>query len=345
MSSTLCVVSSAPPVTDRATAIPQTLLHETYGALLIGTSFGLMLYGLTLHQYYRYARTYRQDALRVKVLAFGIFVLETLHTVCCVAAIYYHLVSNYFNPIKLATGHWSTKLLIPVTGLSILLCQSFYALRLCRLGPEYACIGLVVVTIIAMVCEFGFVLALTIEGFRLSFHDFQHVMWLVCSLAGCAMFIDICLMGTHVAALMKSKTGYNRMDSLIDVLIIYSINAVYANSVLAVLNCRQSLSNRLLQDFELDTMETDRSRLLRDSEASFIGMNRRPGPQLSNLEFVASFGSHESREFTRESAENNSRGGAVGRDVQEVEASDSYGMYSAYLQSVSVPDASPISHT
>ncbi|KAJ3017974.1 hypothetical protein NUW54_g450 [Trametes sanguinea] len=275
-----CTVTTPP--SDPSAATPSPPLPETYGALLVGTSFGLMLYGLTLHQYYRYVRSYRQDALWVKCLALGIVygevmpiygdialtpafrVMETLHVVCCVAAVYYHLVSNYFNPASLSAGHWSTRVstqvlqlsrveqklkqrtattfsLIrsfsfrPRLGVSMLLCQSFYTLRLYRLGPDYTSFRLVVVVVIAMVCEFGFVLALTIEGYLLSFDDFQHVIWLICLLAGFSVFIDICLMGTLVAALMKSKTGYNRMDSLIDVLIIYSINAGVLTSVFALL--------------------------------------------------------------------------------------------------------------
>ncbi|KAJ2986416.1 hypothetical protein NUW54_g9776 [Trametes sanguinea] len=381
------------------------------------------LYGLTLHQYYRYVRSYRQDALWVKCLALGIVygevmpiygdialtpafrVMETLHVVCCVAAVYYHLVSNYFNPASLSAGHWSTRVstqvlqlsrveqklkqrtattfsLIrsfsfrPRLGVSMLLCQSFYTLRLYRLGPDYTSFRLVVVVVIAMVCEFGFVLALTIEGYLLSFDDFQHVIWLICLLAGFSVFIDICLMGTLVAALMKSKTGYNRMDSLIDVLIIYSINAgvltsvfalltfifaialpgnliyvafsiigvkLYANSVLAVLNCRQSLCNRMLEGFELNTLETGRSRFLRDSQST--PMTRRPTPKLSDLVFVVTFGSQDLRGLTRESIEDTGRDSVVDRDVEEVEASDCYALYSAYLELMSFPDASPISHT
>ncbi|KAI9060719.1 hypothetical protein FKP32DRAFT_1678677 [Trametes sanguinea] len=262
-------------------------------------------------------------------------------------------------------------------GVSMLLCQSFYALRLCRLGSEYASLRLVVVAIIAMVCELGFVLALTVEGYRLSFDEFRHVTWLVCMLAGFSVFIDICLMGTLVAALMKGKTGYNRMDSLIDVLIMYSINAgvltsvfalltfifaialpgnliyvafsiiaveLYANSVLAVLNCRQSLSNRMLQGFELNFLETDRSHLLRDIEAS--PMNMRPAAKVSDLVFVVTFESQDYKDFTRESTGTKAQDRVVDRDVVDSDASDCYALYSAYLQSVSVPDASPgMSHT
>ncbi|KAH9895559.1 hypothetical protein C8Q73DRAFT_611340, partial [Cubamyces lactineus] len=43
-------------------------LDNTYGALLLGTSFGLMLYGLTIHQTFRYTRLYPKDKLWLKIL-------------------------------------------------------------------------------------------------------------------------------------------------------------------------------------------------------------------------------------------------------------------------------------
>ncbi|KAI1790243.1 hypothetical protein LXA43DRAFT_1149115 [Ganoderma leucocontextum] len=44
-------------------------LDDTYGALFLGTVFGLMVYGLTVHQVYRYYRLYPNDPLVLKLLA------------------------------------------------------------------------------------------------------------------------------------------------------------------------------------------------------------------------------------------------------------------------------------
>ncbi|EIW55352.1 uncharacterized protein TRAVEDRAFT_51476 [Trametes versicolor FP-101664 SS1] len=41
---------------DLAFAIKVPALDNTFGALLLGTFLGLVLYGLTLHQGYRYTR-------------------------------------------------------------------------------------------------------------------------------------------------------------------------------------------------------------------------------------------------------------------------------------------------
>ncbi|KAL7278347.1 hypothetical protein ACG7TL_008323 [Trametes sanguinea] len=161
---------------------------------------------------------------------------------------------------------------------------------------------------VCMVCEFVDntflpLTAATVEAFRFSLGDFQHrdLNWLFSAVFGCAVLGDACLTGTLVTALARSRTGSKRTDSLIEVLIIYSINTglltsifglltfifaiilpgnliylgiavvgvkLYANSVLAVLNARKSLSNRVLHGFEMSSWGQSTARgLARDAEA------------------------------------------------------------------------------
>ncbi|KAI0350804.1 hypothetical protein OH77DRAFT_1007132 [Trametes cingulata] len=280
--------AASPPMVPPAGPPQLPALDNTLGALLLGTFLGLMLYGLTVHQTYRYWRLYPKDVSWLKCLVSGILTVETLHTTLCMIAVYYHLVTNYFKPATLLVGHWSTRLLTPTTGLTILLCQSFYAFRVYLIGPHYVYRLLVSVAIVFMVCVLGFTTAATIEGFRLSLEDFQHVSWLISAVFGCAVVVDLCLTGTLVIVLLRSRTGFKRTDSLIEVLIIYSINTglltsifgvlcfifaiilpgnlvyigisivgvkLYANSVLAVLNSRRSLSDRMLSGFEAGSFE------------------------------------------------------------------------------------------
>ncbi|KAI0326505.1 hypothetical protein GY45DRAFT_1373910 [Cubamyces sp. BRFM 1775] len=264
-------------------------LNSTYGALVLGTCFGLMLYGLTVHQTYRYGRLYPRDVKWLKGLVVGILTLETLHTTLCIIAVYYHLVLNFFNPASLLVGH------------------CFYVFRVYQVGSHFVYKSLVSAAIVCMVCSFGFMIAATVEGFRLSLNDFQHVSWLVSAIFGCAVLADICLTGTLVVVLLRARTGFRRTDSLIEVLIIYSINTglltsifgllcfifaiilpgnliyigisvvgvkLYANSVLAVLNSRRSLSDRMVRGFEMGSFEpSSRSRGLDGGERGPRGDN------------------------------------------------------------------------
>lgn len=270
------------PASGAAPALPA--LDNTYGALFLGAVFGFMLYGLTLHQTYRYFRLYQSDIPFLKCLVTTIVTLETLHTMLVIAACYYRLITNYFHPETLAIGHWTTRLMTPITGVTILVCQSFYARRVWLVGPRYR--YLVAFAGLIMLAILGFTISASVESFILSLEDFQHASWMVSALFGCAMLVDLLLTGTLIAILLRSRTGFSRTDSTIEVLVIYTINTglltsivgllcfifaiilpgnfiyigisivgvkLYANSVLAVLNSRRSLSNRLLEGFEMSS--------------------------------------------------------------------------------------------
>ncbi|KAI0656141.1 hypothetical protein C8Q70DRAFT_1057004 [Cubamyces menziesii] len=307
-------MSLAPrPVALRSAASREFLpglpaLDNTYGALLLGTAFGLMLYGLTVHQTFRYTRLYPKDKIWLKIFVAGIFVFETFHTALSLVAVYYHLITNYFNPFSLLEGHWSTRAspanahqwdsdlvgpeasgVLHITIVSLLtLSSSFYVYRVYHIGPHYAYRICVAIAVMLMVGMFAFTAAATVEAFRLELSDFQRFSWLVSVSFGCAVFADMFLTGALITVLWKSRTGFRRTDSLIEVLVAYSINTglvtgifgflgfifaiilpgnfiyigisivgikLYANSVLAILNSRKSLSDRLLQDCELGTFE------------------------------------------------------------------------------------------
>ncbi|CDO70682.1 hypothetical protein BN946_scf184779.g5 [Trametes cinnabarina] len=142
---------------------------------------------------------------------------------------------------------------------------------------------------------------LSIRRFRLSLSDFKHVSWLVCGIFGSAVLADVCLTGTLVTVLLRSKTGFRRyaasrlLTSIIGLLtfifaIILPGNLIYIGIAIvgvkplssraplyylglrvapdhARLNSRRSLSNRLLQGFEMSSFESDRSRPPHDPEA------------------------------------------------------------------------------
>ncbi|KAI0326508.1 hypothetical protein GY45DRAFT_1328855 [Cubamyces sp. BRFM 1775] len=251
----------------------------------------MMLYGLTIHQTYRYYRLYPKDPLWMKCLVAGIVSFETFHTVLCIVAVYSQLVTHYFEPGTLLAGHWSLRTLVPASGLTILLGQCFYVHRVYQLGSHYGYKLLVFIAIACMACELAFVIATTVEAFRVTLAQFPAYSWLFSAAFGCATLAELFLTGTLIVVLLRSRTGYKRTDSTIEILIMYAVNTgllvgifdlssftfalilpgnliyvgvgsvgvkLYATSVLAVLNSRRSLSERLTQDLELGSFEPKR---------------------------------------------------------------------------------------
>ncbi|KAI0325100.1 hypothetical protein GY45DRAFT_1438640 [Cubamyces sp. BRFM 1775] len=263
-------------------------LQDTYGALFIGMCFCILLYGLTLHQTYLYFRFFHRDQSFLKVVVFAILIVETLHTIMITHICYDHLVINYFNPLGLLSDTWSLRLLAPISVVAMTLCQGFYTRRVYLIERRYR--PLVALAIALLVAEFGFMVALTVQAFKgQNVEDLGNLTWLVSAIYGLAVSIDSIVTGVLIAALLRSKTGFKRTDSLIQTLVVYTINTglslsiagilcfvfalvmpetmiyvaigvvttkLYANSVLAVLNARRSLSEgAALDGFRTDTLQ------------------------------------------------------------------------------------------
>ncbi|EJF59164.1 hypothetical protein DICSQDRAFT_138746 [Dichomitus squalens LYAD-421 SS1] len=253
---------------------PPVRLDSTFGAVLIGTSLGLTLYGMVVHQCYRYFGTYRNDSSWIKVLVSAILVFETFHVVSSMHICYHYLVTKYSNGEALLSGVWSIDLLSAISGIIIISAQSFFAARVFLLGGRRYRV-LVTIAMILLAGELGFFFAATVKAFTFpSFSDFQRYTWLVSAGAALACAADALLTGVLVNLLRSKHTGVERLDQIMDRLIKYTINTglltsvvnllslvfsvllpskliyvafgivatkLYANSLLAALNARSSL--------------------------------------------------------------------------------------------------------
>ncbi|KAI0631815.1 hypothetical protein C8Q77DRAFT_162891 [Trametes polyzona] len=238
---------------------------------MIGTSVGLILYGMTVHQAYQYVRMYGGDDIYVKSFVCCLFVVETIHITTCVHSCYYYLVVSYFNPPALQRGIWSMQVQSVICALEILVSQGFFARRAYKLRPQYTL--LVVLAVVFSLVAFVLGTAATAESIRVqTFASFIKYTWLDCAAFGAAVASDIITNGILIVVLKNSRTGFKQTDHVLDRLILYTINTglltgilnllglifvrvlpnlvsfgiaivvtkVYANSVLAVLNTRQS---------------------------------------------------------------------------------------------------------
>ncbi|KAL1940972.1 hypothetical protein VTO73DRAFT_7608 [Trametes versicolor] len=241
-----------------------------------------LLYALMLHQTYRYYRMYPGDGLALKGLVLIIVLMETFHTVLWIISSYKYLVTNYFNPLDLIKTHWSIKLAIPaITGM---FSQIFYAGRVYYIGPQLKYRLLVAAAIFVMLLYLGWDFAATVEVFRAAtIFEFAHWTWIVSVAYGLVVLCDLITTLALIFVLRRSRTGVKRTDTVVDTIVLYTINTgllttilgslvfifavvspdnliyaglsipgvkLYSNSVLATLNSRRSLSERMTHDFE-----------------------------------------------------------------------------------------------
>ncbi|KAM5544665.1 hypothetical protein V8D89_001563 [Ganoderma adspersum] len=239
--------------TDPLALLPKVPpLDNTFGAVLLGTFIALVLYGITLHQSYRYFRMYPADLPSLKWLVSFVVVVETVTSAMSMHVCYHYLVSSYFNPPALLRG------------------MCFFVRRVYVLGRGYR----IFVIFAVFLCFIE--MAATTEAFIIpTFGGFKHVTWLVSTGSTMAVTSDIIITTMLIFALRRSRTGVKRTDSMLDVMIMYSINTglltgifnllsllfafirpgdliyigfgipgtkMYANTLMAALNSRRSLA-------------------------------------------------------------------------------------------------------
>ncbi|KAM5544701.1 hypothetical protein V8D89_001599 [Ganoderma adspersum] len=276
-------MASSPNATSTELApvsIPATIpsLDNTYGAILLGTFGGLMLYGLTIHQAFRYSHlpSYKTDATYIKVTVAIVLVLETFYSALSMLSCYHYSITNYANPEALFHGTWSLNLLPVSTGIAVAVSQSYFAYRLFKFNPRYA--PIIALAVILLIGESALSIALTIEAFvQPDLSDYQNSSWMLSgAMRGMIVAADGILTVMLTILLHRSRTGFKSTDSMLNVLILYTINTglltgttslisfilgvafphtligdgmslcmakLYTNSMLAVLNSRDFLSN------------------------------------------------------------------------------------------------------
>ncbi|KAI0628326.1 hypothetical protein C8Q77DRAFT_1162321 [Trametes polyzona] len=274
-------------------------IASTIGAVYIGMVVGVMLYGLTIYQAYRYYTLYPNDRLELKAYITVVLLFETFHTLLWTIVCYHYLITEIFDILTILNAHWSVRCTLLVTAYTVFLAQTFYAQRVYYVGPRYR--WLVIPAAMSIMTGITFATIAGVKAFtsmRL-ITDFKNISWLVSAAYGCSVASDAILAGSLVFVLKRIRTNSERCDTVLDALIKYTVNTglltsvfsllvfifaiilpgnliyaaisivtakLYANSVLAVVNSRKSFSDKFLAD----DFTTAQSRAEIDVEQSLV---------------------------------------------------------------------------
>ncbi|KAI0648729.1 hypothetical protein C8Q79DRAFT_946776 [Trametes meyenii] len=251
-------------------------IPKTFGAYLICTCLGCIMLGLTIHQTYRYFRFYPNDILSLKLLVILVLVLDIAHSISSMHICYFYLVSNYFHPQRLWNSVWSFRMIILEMGLLIIVAHCFYARRLYLLANKNVIPAIMIGLLLG--AELALCITATVDSYRsVSFHNFEHYSWVMWGILSVAVVVDIFATTALTYYLRKSRTGFVKTDSIVDILMVYTINTglstsittiaslicailmpknlvysailvvgtkMYANSLLAVLNSRRGILDK-----------------------------------------------------------------------------------------------------
>ncbi|KAI0744639.1 hypothetical protein C8Q76DRAFT_8359 [Earliella scabrosa] len=218
-------VMGSKPDTSPTLADTQEFL-ESSGSLFLAAFFSTILYGITLHQAYRYLRTYPSDRAFIKFIVIIVLAVETAYTICDIHYCYFNFVAHYNDPKTFENVIWSgtmLPLLWILTGTST---HIFFIRRVSMIESHYKLLAFAAVLFHAIQDTCG--LVLTVEGFIVRtpsvFVDREE---LVAITFGSAILADISITSALCVVMYQGRRDYARRHltkSVADTITVYFIN-------------------------------------------------------------------------------------------------------------------------
>ncbi|KAG0702308.1 hypothetical protein DFH29DRAFT_875226 [Suillus ampliporus] len=225
------------------------VLDNTFGAFLIGVVVSATLYGVTCVQTWYYFSRYSSDPWYIRLLVGAVLLSDTVHQalitslcVClwaeCEAIVYTYLVTDFGVVDDLGTLVWSLIVEVLFNGFT-----GAYGSML----PDHACIQTYPVSnksIVATVSVLSLVIGefiLVVVYFAKSIHmttfvELSTLKPLSMSVNAVAAAGDVLIAVFLCTLLQQSRTGFRRSDTMINKLILFSINTGLLTSVCAVMS-------------------------------------------------------------------------------------------------------------
>ncbi|TFK72639.1 hypothetical protein BDN72DRAFT_303413 [Pluteus cervinus] len=189
------------------------------GALLISGLIAMALWGVACVQVYTYFIGSSSDRLLLKAMIASLCVLTTFDSALVCHFLYYYLIMQFGNPLAMLSPFWSNAVhnaIRPVIGFIL---RTMFTHRVYILSDKS-----IRLTVWITVLSFtGFVAAVfvTITGFG-PFTSYQQAVEYLdlaaVTLANLSITVSLCYL------LHRSRTGFRRTNSVIRVLMMYTVN-------------------------------------------------------------------------------------------------------------------------
>ncbi|KAI0730626.1 hypothetical protein C8Q76DRAFT_854320 [Earliella scabrosa] len=214
----------SPSPSSTCAAMADVSLDDTFGALVLGTFFSLMLYGVNLHQVCDYVRMFPSDMVYLKATVLVIFSAATVCSILYIHMSYHYLVMNYANPLGLLSTTWSLDAMTPPITLTIFMAQCFYARRVYIMGSNFMRKLLIPVALCSLgAVGFGIAVSYSVIKYP-HFADWKPRTWLSSAGFAFAAATDIMLTSMTVIILKRRCPAFKNTETLLNVLVMYTIN-------------------------------------------------------------------------------------------------------------------------
>ncbi|KAI0777660.1 hypothetical protein BD413DRAFT_609978 [Trametes elegans] len=209
-------------------------LDSTLGAAFLGDIAASCFYGVTVVQTYLYYTRSGSDRLYLKFLVFVLWALDSLHLALVTHTVYTYVVKDFGNFLAIEVPTWSVLAQIVVTGVSDLIVRAIYCERVWKLSKRnWFLVGVIGVTSLVV---FGGSIAFAVRGFSIpDYPALSEISDILYVSLGAGVLADVLIAASMCALLAQRRTGFAGTDSMVRVLILYSINTGALTSICALL--------------------------------------------------------------------------------------------------------------
>ncbi|KAF9505108.1 hypothetical protein BS47DRAFT_573112 [Hydnum rufescens UP504] len=212
------------------------IANVTQVNILAGSFVGILLtalcFGVLTVQTSTYYNTFPNDARPVKLVVGLLWALEAFQLASCTQSVYRFSVANYNNPSALDSGTWEFGMHLINIICSSVTVQTFFAYRVYSLSANIY-IGVLVQALVFL--QFGFGTTLSVKAyvnpeFRVVVREYT---WLVVSWLAIQATADIVIATCMSLLLRHRRTGFQKTDSVINRMALYTISTGLITSVLS----------------------------------------------------------------------------------------------------------------
>ncbi|KAH6880981.1 hypothetical protein BKA70DRAFT_171516 [Coprinopsis sp. MPI-PUGE-AT-0042] len=207
-------------------------LDSTTGAAFVGMVVAAALHGVSCVQAWYYY-THQTDKWPTKLLVASVMIFDTVHQALITHTVYTYSITYWGSPAQLNNLVWSLLVEVLFNGFTAVLVQSFLTHRVYLLSNRnYFLTGVLVLLVAA---EFVCVIVFTAISLQLeTFTNLANLETLSVTVNALAAAGDVLIAASLCTILHKSRTGFRKSDTMINKLIIFSVNTGFLTSLCAV---------------------------------------------------------------------------------------------------------------
>ncbi|EKM53304.1 uncharacterized protein PHACADRAFT_211002 [Phanerochaete carnosa HHB-10118-sp] len=217
---------------DPYALLPVLHLDNTLGAAYIGNILAAILYGLTSIQTYIFFDRYK-DGRTLRSLVLFLWALDTVHLALICDTIYYYAITNFSNPLAMVSVTKTIMVHVMFTGVSDAIVRGIFMYRvwLVSQGKRLLFLAILLPSLVCFAGSIGF----AIRGLQIgTYAGIADISWILYTAFGTGVVADAAIAAALCYFLAKRRTGIQRTDSIVQMLIVYSVNTGVLTSLCAM---------------------------------------------------------------------------------------------------------------